>query len=78
MDLPGALDPYRRDKDSDKRHFFANACIAVAYLLWPALVVQALRILDCSVEVGGIKYVASSVGVKCNEGAHNNLSFFSD
>ena len=33
----------------DKWRFFINACIAVANLLWPALVTQTLRVLDCAV-----------------------------
>merc|ERR1719408_615250 len=58
---------------ADKLHFFVNSSIAVAYLLWPALVVQILRVLDCSVKVGGTRYVASDVSVPCFEGAHARL-----
>ena len=57
----------------DKLHFFANSSVAVAYLLWPALVVQVLRILDCSVDIAGTKYVASDVSVKCYHGVHARL-----
>ena len=56
-----------------KAHFLANASIAIAYLLWPALVVQVLRTLDCSVNVAGTKYVASAVSVVCHKGAHARL-----
>eukprot|EP00937_MAST-01D_sp_MAST-1D-sp2_P007459 g7459.t1 len=59
---------------ASKRRFLVNASIAVAYLLWPALVVQALRILDCSVEIDGTRYVASDVSVVCYDGAHARLS----
>eukprot|EP00937_MAST-01D_sp_MAST-1D-sp2_P001398 g1398.t1 len=56
-----------------KRHFLVNAMIAVASLLWPALVMQVLRILDCSIDIAGEKYVASAVEVKCFVGAHASL-----
>ena len=56
-----------------KQRFFVNASIAAAYLLWPVLAVQALRIIDCSVDIAGERFVASDVSVKCFEGAHARL-----
>ena len=57
----------------DKKHFYINACVAISYLLWPAFVVQNLRILNCSVEVGEKRFVASALQVQCDEGAHPKL-----
>ena len=59
--------------DVTKMHFFGNSCVAVAYLLWPVLVVQALRITDCSVQIAGEFFVASDITVKCYTGAHVKL-----
>ena len=57
----------------DKKHFYINACVAISYLLWPAFVVQNLRILNCSIEVGEKRFVASALQVQCDEGAHPKL-----
>jgi hypothetical protein len=58
---------------ASKQRFMVNGSIAAAYLLWPALVVQVLRVLDCSVEVVSKRYVASDVTVQCFSGAHARL-----
>eukprot|EP00937_MAST-01D_sp_MAST-1D-sp2_P003447 g3447.t1 len=52
------------------RHFFVNACVALFFLVWPALTVQTLRTFDCSVQVGEIWYLASDVTVKCYGAEH--------
>ena len=51
----------------------SNSSVAVAYMLWPALVMQSLRILDCSVSIAGELYVASDLRVKCDVGSHSTL-----
>ena len=56
-----------------RQRFFINSCVAVAYLVWPVLVFQALRIIDCSVEIDGARFVATDVSVKCHEGVHRRL-----
>ena len=56
-----------------KKHFFINACVAMSYLLWPLVVMQCLRVLNCSVAVGDRRYVASSLGTQCGVGAHAQL-----
>jgi hypothetical protein len=57
----------------DKQHFYTNASVAISYLLWPMFVVQNLRILNCSVEVGEKRFVASALQVQCDVGEHARL-----
>ena len=56
-----------------KQHFFINACVAIGFVLWPVLVTQLLRIVDCSIAVGGARYVGSAVDVQCFAGTHATL-----
>jgi hypothetical protein len=57
----------------DRRYFFINSCVATSYLLWPALVVQCLRIFNCSVAVGERRFVASALDVQCDVRSHATL-----
>eukprot|EP00936_MAST-01D_sp_MAST-1D-sp1_P002969 g2969.t1 len=59
-----------------KMRFFVNGCVSMAYILWPVVTFQVLRILDCSVEINGIRYVATSTSTPCYEGAHRLLFGF--
>jgi hypothetical protein len=44
-----------------------NALMAVSFMLWPSFVGHVLRVLDCSVEVGGTPYLASDLSVSCDD-----------
>ena len=53
---------------------FRNALMAISFMLWPSFVGHVLRALDCSVEVGGVSYLASDVSVSCGAAEYKTIA----
>ena len=54
---------------------FRNALLALAFLLWPSLVGEMLRVLDCSVELDGESYLSADVSVNCASAGYKTLAW---
>ena len=55
----------------------SHAVIALSFLLWPTVTKQALRVLDCSMEVGGgERFVASDLRQQCGTPEHDELKAY--
>jgi hypothetical protein len=54
--------------------FYVTGVFILTWLIWPLLVTQALKPLDCSTEVDGVRYLSSDLSVKC-EGAEYDRRF---
>jgi hypothetical protein len=55
---------------------FRNALMAISFMLWPSFVGHVLRVLDCSVEVGGVSYLASDLSVSCDDAEYKTIAAF--
>jgi len=55
---------------------FRNALMAISFMLWPSFVGHVLRVLDCSVEVGGVSYLASDLSVSCDAAEYKIIAAF--
>jgi hypothetical protein len=51
-----------------------NALMAVSFMLWPSFVGHVLRVLDCSVEVGGVSYLASDLSISCDDAKYKTIA----
>jgi hypothetical protein len=53
---------------------FRNALMALSFILWPSFCGHVLRVLDCSVEVGGVSYLASDLSVNCADAEYKAVA----
>ena len=53
---------------------YSNAVVALAFMFWPSFVQEVLVVLDCSVTVDGVSYVASDLSVRCDTAAYRSLA----
>ena len=53
---------------------YSNAVVALAFMFWPSCVQEVLVVLDCSVTVDGVSYVASDLSVRCDTAAYRILA----
>jgi hypothetical protein len=51
-----------------------NAVLTLSTLFWPTLIGALMRIVDCSVVVGDVSYVASALPMRCGSGEHEALA----
>ena len=51
-----------------------NALLVSAFLVWPTFVGHVFQVLDCSVVVDGVSYLASDVSVSCDDPTHQALA----
>jgi hypothetical protein len=56
--------------------FYVTGVFVLTWLIWPLLVTQALKPLDCSTEVDGVRYLSSDLSVKCEGEEYDRLFAF--
>ena len=53
---------------------YPNAVMSLTFLLWPSWTGHLLRMVDCSVVVEGVSYVASDLTMRCDSAEHQRLA----
>jgi hypothetical protein len=56
--------------------FYVTGVFVLTWLIWPLLVQQALKPLDCSTKVDGVRYLSSDLSVKCEGEEYDRLFAF--